>query len=63
MKHTHKPNLEWGSKARKWEDRLRGMNAADRRLAIEEQLDEAPESWWREDWAHEAGWRDGLASG
>jgi hypothetical protein len=42
-KHTHKPNLEWGSKARKREDAQRGMNAADRRMAIEEQVEDAVE--------------------
>lgn len=40
-KHQIKTNLEWGSKARKEEDRLRGNNNSDRRLAISEQLDEA----------------------
>lgn len=39
--HTHVKNMEWGRKARKEEDRLRGINNADRRADITEQLDEA----------------------
>lgn len=42
-KHTHKATIGWGSKERKEEDRLRGINATDRRLAIEEQLAEVAE--------------------
>lgn len=38
MKHTNRPNQEWGSKARKEEDRLRGLNNADRTEAIAEQV-------------------------
>jgi hypothetical protein len=37
-KHQIKANLEWGSKARKDEDRLRGFNNSDRRAAIAEQV-------------------------
>lgn len=40
MKHARTPNIEWGSKARKAEDRERGLNAKDRRDSIAEQLDE-----------------------
>jgi len=40
MKHQIATNLEWGSKARKEEDRLRGRNNADRRLAIAEQKED-----------------------
>lgn len=36
-RHQMIRNLEWGSKARKEEDRLRGNNNSDRRAAIAEQ--------------------------
>lgn len=35
-RHAHAANTEWGSKARKEEDRLRGLNNQDRRMAIAE---------------------------
>lgn len=38
-KSTHTRPIEWGSKARKWEVRDRGLNNQDRRLAIAEQMD------------------------
>lgn len=38
MKHSHIGNLEWGKRARKDEDRLRGLNAKDARTAIVEQI-------------------------
>lgn len=37
--HVHRPNKEWGRKARKEEDRNRGLNNHDRREAIAEQSD------------------------
>lgn len=37
MKHQMIQNLEWGRKARKNEDRIRGRNNADRRAALVEQ--------------------------
>jgi hypothetical protein len=36
--HTHTGNNEWGRKARKEEDQLRGLNAKDARLAITEDM-------------------------
>lgn len=44
-------NLEWGRKARKHEDELRGRNNTARREAVEEQL-----NWWAE--AEAARWDD-----
>lgn len=41
MKHSHATNKEWGSKARKEEDRLRGLNRADARRAVAEGKAEA----------------------
>lgn len=38
MRHQLTPNPEWGRKGRKEEDRLRGLNAKDRRASIAEQL-------------------------
>jgi hypothetical protein len=38
MKHERVPNLEWGRKNRKHEDRERNLNARDRRESIAEQL-------------------------
>lgn len=40
MKHRMVPNLEWGRRGRKDEDRLRNLNGSDRRAEIEEQLTE-----------------------
>lgn len=37
MKHQMSQNLEWGGKARKNEDCIRGRNNADRRAALAEQ--------------------------
>lgn len=37
MKHQMSQNLEWGGKARKQEDRIRGRNNADRRASLAEQ--------------------------
>lgn len=37
MKHEMSQNLEWGGKARKNEDRIRGRNNADRRASLLEQ--------------------------
>lgn len=37
------PNKEWSRKGRKEEDRLRGLNNADRRATIAEQLDDMQE--------------------
>ena len=38
-------NKEWGRKHRKELDRLQGLNATDRRLAIEDQLDVVSVPW------------------
>ena len=38
--HALVGNMEWGRKARKEEDRSRGLNNRDRREAIEEFLDD-----------------------
>lgn len=42
MKHQLSTNKEWGKRARKDEDALRGLNNSDRREAIAEQLDCEP---------------------
>ena len=38
--HAHRPNGEWGRKARKQEDRDRGLNNHARREAIAEQTND-----------------------
>lgn len=38
-------NLEWGSKARKEEDRLRGRNNSSRRASIDDQVKSFKERW------------------
>lgn len=53
--HGGTPNKEWGRKARKEEDRLRGLNKAGKRFALREARDEGqvrgrhaqPDSWGR----------------
>lgn len=40
MKLTHTTNKEWGSKARKDQEALRGLTHTDARRAIQEQYDD-----------------------
>jgi hypothetical protein len=62
VKHQIATNLEWGSKARKQEDRQRGRNNADRRAAIAEQVADAEPLPCMCGWLCTCGgWRD-LAS-